>query len=222
MDLRYPQTLNRYAYVGNNPLGYIDPTGLEGGSVFPCIAAVAEGGLNPGADGLCGFVLLGDALLGDLFSNLFSHPKFKGSHTPRPGTIWDEHGGFQPHADIAGALGLPSGGCEFGSCGGAFQNAGTMTLPTLGGAAACAAAEPCGAIAIGVAAAGAVGTAIYMGRKQVNEKVDEARRVAPLDPCGYLKSQLAGASTVDKLKINTALKFLGCRNVGKDRGGPNK
>jgi hypothetical protein len=63
---------------------------------------------------------LGDALLGDLISNLFSHPKFKGSHTPRPGAIWDEHGGFQPHADILGALDLPSGGCEFGACN--FQN----------------------------------------------------------------------------------------------------
>lgn len=159
--------------------------------------------------------------------HFFGAPKFRGSLKSRSNArIWDEHGSYHPKAaGISDLFGLPNGGCELGACGGVgsdFQNAGTMTLPALGGAAACAAAEPCGAIAIGVAAAGAVGTAIYMGRKQVNEKVDEARRVAPLDPCGYPKSQLAGASTVDKLRINTASKFLGCKNVGKDRGGPDK
>ncbi len=39
-----PQTLNKYAYVRNNPLNMVDPTGMDGGSIndyrcyqFPCI-----------------------------------------------------------------------------------------------------------------------------------------------------------------------------------------
>ena len=35
-DLLNPQSFNRYAYVNNNPLGYIDPSGLAGGILnFP-------------------------------------------------------------------------------------------------------------------------------------------------------------------------------------------
>ena len=33
-SLSRPQTLNRYAYVTNNPLRYVDPTGLKGGCAF--------------------------------------------------------------------------------------------------------------------------------------------------------------------------------------------
>ncbi len=36
MDIRYPQTLNRYAYVGNNPLSFIDPSGLSSTQPVPC------------------------------------------------------------------------------------------------------------------------------------------------------------------------------------------
>ncbi len=121
-DLNYPQTLNRYAYVGNNPLGYTDPSGEN-----ICAATTAFGFAFGGpAGGTVGTVacvanLVYDAFRGieDLFG-LFSHPTFHGSTSPRPNAQpWDENQ-FPIHygPNIGGALGLPSGGCEFGACGG--------------------------------------------------------------------------------------------------------
>ena len=56
-DISDPQSLNRYAYVGNNPLAYVDPSGLIwcsiGGKIVDTSAAncKAEGGtLVPGPD----------------------------------------------------------------------------------------------------------------------------------------------------------------------------
>jgi RHS repeat-associated protein len=128
MDLRYPQTLNRYSYVGNNPLGYTDPTGLDGnpisviGGLGGCLGAAGSGGGDLPADIGCGI-----SLLSDIFG-LFSHPSFQGSLTPRPDNhpIWDEHGGFHanPYSSIAAMIGDVDGfstpGCEFGACGGGF------------------------------------------------------------------------------------------------------
>lgn len=121
MDVGNPQSLNRYAYVANNPLVYTDPTGLDGnpigggGGLGGCIGAVAsEGGDVPG-DISCAVSIIFD--LSGLFQK---HPLTTRPDGTRPGyQPWDEHQ-FAIHygPDIAGALGLPTtGGCDFGACG---------------------------------------------------------------------------------------------------------
>jgi RHS repeat-associated protein len=138
MNLNYPQTLNRYAYVGNNPLGYTDPTGLDGnpisvaGGLGGCIGAAASGGGDIADDISCGITLAFD------IAGLFSHPKFTGATRARPNAhIWDEKQ-FPIHygPNIGGALGLPSSGCEFGACGFAPGNGNstiaTLALPSIG------------------------------------------------------------------------------------------
>ena len=113
------------------------------------------------------------------FSGIFLRPRpnFTASHVPRPGAhVWDEHGSYiaVPNNGIGDILGLSGAGCEFGACGagpGSFQ-AGAIALPAAGGAAICAAAEPCGAIAIGVA--GTIG-AIYLGNMAIDKIIDMSK-----------------------------------------------
>jgi RHS repeat-associated protein len=119
-DMSNPQTFNRYAYVMDAPLAFVDPTGQnEGGgfcsNILNCIVAAA------------GAIFELDSLLGG--SN------FHGTLTPRPNSDpWSERDaatgitslGVPPSAlaspqgalgSINQAIGLPSGGCEFGACG---------------------------------------------------------------------------------------------------------
>jgi hypothetical protein len=124
INLFDPQSLNRYSYVGNSPLGGIDPSGLDGyspgtgiGGATGCGSAAISLGNDVGADIGCGIALF------KLLFGLSSGPQFTGSLTPRPsGTIWDEHGSFHasPYSSLAGMIGdvegLYPGGCEFGVC----------------------------------------------------------------------------------------------------------
>ena len=93
-------------------------TGGPGGGAGGCIGAAISEGADVGDDVVCGVELLRDIL------DLFHHPKFTGTTSPRPNAQpWDEyHIHYGPN--IAGALGLPSGGCEFGACG--FQQSGNV------------------------------------------------------------------------------------------------
>ena len=127
MDANNPQSLNRYNYVGNMPVTLTDPSGLVpigcgfgvsgGGDAALTIGfGVGTGGIIPAVAGAVGCAI---GLI-DLGIDLFHHPQFNQSTTPRPGAIWDEHGSYKPTASIAGILGIDNAGCEFGACGSSF------------------------------------------------------------------------------------------------------
>ncbi|MEO6804842.1 MAG: RHS repeat-associated core domain-containing protein [Edaphobacter sp.] len=120
-----PQSLNRYAYVGNMPLSLADPSGLapEVPGVptwkngIPCFTAIVSHGTDVLGDISCLYSIY--SLIRDLLG-LFARPSFHGSLTPRPQSrIWNEHlpGGPDP---LNGGFGYqpPKAGCEFGACDG--------------------------------------------------------------------------------------------------------
>src|SRR5271157_23913 len=55
VDITNPQTWNRYAYVGNNPLSYVDPYGLYAND--PCGGSGSAGSGSDGDDGDVGWWL---------------------------------------------------------------------------------------------------------------------------------------------------------------------
>jgi RHS repeat-associated protein len=76
-NLSDPQTWNMYAYVGNNPLSYTDPSGMEGGEVAACA-------VNPIA---CGVVI--GVELGVTLSHVFGNLGYSGPPVPNwSGTAW--------------------------------------------------------------------------------------------------------------------------------------
>ncbi len=109
-DFSNPQSLNRYSYVLNNPLSMNDPTGQDGGFVLCAAGPVA-----------CAAGIAGDILKIWLLSDLFGGPSFHGSLKPRPNSQpCDEHN-IHYGPNIAGALGLPDAGCDFGVCNGGIN-----------------------------------------------------------------------------------------------------
>ena len=116
-DFSNPQSFNRYSYVLNNPLSFTHPLGLDGGGGggFACVSAVAQGGANPASDGWCAVAAIFDW---KFFESIFGGPSFHGTLKPRPNAQpWDEYN-IHYGPNIAGALGLPDAGCDFGACGG--------------------------------------------------------------------------------------------------------
>jgi hypothetical protein len=121
-DFTNPQSFNRYSYVLNNPLSMTDPLGLDGGGLGGVGGQAGSCGAAAGSDG--GDLPADFSCLWSLLRPLFGHPSFNGSLMPRPNAQpWDEHGIIYG-PNIAGALGLPDAGCEFGACG----NPGAMSV----------------------------------------------------------------------------------------------
>jgi hypothetical protein len=54
-DLEFPQSLNRYAYVWNNPLSFTDPSGLDCAYLNGAGTGLEKGGLDQSSNaGECG------------------------------------------------------------------------------------------------------------------------------------------------------------------------
>ncbi len=101
-----PQSMNRYAYVGNMPLTLTDPFGTQAGTIN------GDPIYNGGGDDcgiLCDVVTIGiEALIGGLES-LFSGPSFNGSLQPRPGTVSVPGQFGQGYYNSSGTYVLPVG-----------------------------------------------------------------------------------------------------------------
>ncbi len=109
-DWSNPQSLNRYAYVLNNPLSLSDPSGLSSTQPVPCgdifcMSTTTDSGASSGSGDLGFFVDLGE-FIASLFGG---GPQFHGSLQPRPNALskpstLDCASGFAQRTSIAGGL----------------------------------------------------------------------------------------------------------------------
>jgi hypothetical protein len=145
-----PQSLNRYAYVNDRPMWATDPSGqfmlANTGPASPSIWA--EMAPLEAAVGWAEGIFEAADLLTDFLNRSNFHGSLEGQKRPAANP-WDDRFGV-PYgglgSSVGQALGLPTGGCEFGACGnipGSNFQAGAETLPAAGtGAVVCAASAP--------------------------------------------------------------------------------
>jgi RHS repeat-associated protein len=121
MDLSNPQSLNRYAYVTNNPINAIDPSGLDDGNkggpfgAAGCTLLSGNGDEAFGCAGINNFARSGGG-----FSLGILGPGFGGGFggIPIPGCLLPGECSITlPNAGLGGLLPqLPDTQCEFGAC----------------------------------------------------------------------------------------------------------
>jgi RHS repeat-associated protein len=193
-DLSNPQSMNRYSYVNNNPLGFVDPSGLATECTSSKIVDPSTGkALGPSTGSCKDNGEWYDPFdwpkeIGSLFSGLFDFgggPKFKGSFQPRPSvggapnkTAPPKQPPKKPCPPGTRAAGVVQAASGAGDAAGAFTLAG-VHLGTAGAllGAGCfdpTPAEPVTCLAAGagagslLAGAGALG---YLGYQDVKEEV---------------------------------------------------
>jgi RHS repeat-associated protein len=132
-DVTNPQSLNRYAYVGNNPLSMTDVSGLMECDSNSCFGEGGGGGINwGGGDGGICFLFWcwypggggggGNGEGGGGGSTPAPQPQFKGYEDLDPNRTMNDHLGLPagmrlPTGGILDIFGIGVPGCEFGACG---------------------------------------------------------------------------------------------------------
>lgn len=242
-DITNPQSLNRYAYVLNNPASFNDPLGLGHGLVYIDVCAPGDfacdgGGIDTNPGDPCSYVSsIADAScqeppgLWDNGQPIFPPYLGGGFGGWGGGTATSTPPNGQPPLAGGGGNGFISPG------GAAVWDEIEQDYPLIAETVwPCAFLPVCQeGLATGVAGA-AVGVAVGYGvvklqnyihqmrRVQSNEWTDRARAWAQQtrrDPCEYLAEQRNPSLHPENQnpatlgKIRQAEKFLGCRNVQK-------
>ena len=114
-DFTNPQSLNRYTYALNNPLGSIDPNGLRACDLGPsgdCLYSNGGGNLDAGSDAWDGYSA-SDPSAYYAWGSYDPSGSIESSNLPISG--YDRQ---FPMFNLGSLLGLSNPGCEFGACGG--------------------------------------------------------------------------------------------------------
>lgn len=199
IDVTNPQTLNRYSYVGNNPLSFTDRLGLQrvctlmsgnGDEANFCInigpstnvdGQSFDDNFGAGSGG-------GGGGIGDIIGGILGHGSVPGTCF-LPGACPSIP---VPNITIPGLPGLPPPGCDFGPCGNNFAGPGGAVAGTI----VCQILEPCGAVEDVVVGVIGVASLIYLihefadrGQGDVgHDYVRDMARQLPGDYCANLKA----------------------------------
>jgi RHS repeat-associated protein len=183
-DVSNSQSLNRYAYVGNNPTNFIDPLGLDNVHIYePPGGNICDLSLDPGCEGGAGPGAPGDYTgLEDPGADLGD---WTGVNVPwgASGPLSGDYGANLPIPPPG--VGLP---CDFGTCGPTFSPGnGFAATAVLAGVGEGLGDIVCPWCAVGLLAAPLVaqgivgGYQIYLSARNERQTIRDAARIVGVD-----------------------------------------